>query len=129
MGEVRGREEIAPAAPTPPVDGERSLAAVERAMPTITPFLWLDAQAEEAMNFHASVFRRSKVISVNRTQGKVFVVGCETQQEIDDLWTKFTADGGTMAPATSSSRPSSCFPSSCRQHSSSFPDHSLSASS
>ena len=29
-------------------------------MPTITPFLWFDTQAEEAMNFYASVFERSR---------------------------------------------------------------------
>jgi predicted 3-demethylubiquinone-9 3-methyltransferase (glyoxalase superfamily) len=91
-------------------------------MPTITPFLWFDTQAEEAMAFYASIFRRSKVISVNRAQGKVmsvqfelegqafmalnagphfkfneaisFFVGCETQQEIDELWARLTADGG-----------------------------------
>jgi len=91
-------------------------------MPTITPFLWFDTQAEEAMNFYASVFERSRVLSVNRAGGKVmtvefelegqkfmalnagpaftfnesisFFVGCETQQEIDDYWDKLTADGG-----------------------------------
>lgn len=91
-------------------------------MPTITPFLWFDTQAEEAMNFYTSIFKRSKVVSVNRTQEKVmsvqfelegqkfmalnagphfkfseaisFFVGCETQQEIDELWEKLTADGG-----------------------------------
>jgi predicted 3-demethylubiquinone-9 3-methyltransferase (glyoxalase superfamily) len=91
-------------------------------MPTITPFLWFDTQAEEAMNFYASIFKRSKVLSVNRAQGKVmsvqfelegqpfmalnagplytfneavsFFVGCETQQEIDELWTKLLAGGG-----------------------------------
>ena len=91
-------------------------------MPTITPFLWFDSQAEEAMNLYASIFKRSKVLSVNRAQGKVmsvkfelegqefmalnagpvfkfseavsFFVGCETQAEIDDLWAKLTADGG-----------------------------------
>jgi predicted 3-demethylubiquinone-9 3-methyltransferase (glyoxalase superfamily) len=91
-------------------------------MPTITPFLWFDTQAEEAMNYYASIFKHSKVISVNRAQGKVmsvqfelegqkfmalnagpqftfteaisFFVGCETQQEIDELWAKLTADGG-----------------------------------
>ncbi len=90
-------------------------------MPTITPFLWFDTQAEEAMNFYASVFERSRVVSVNRAGGKVmtvefelegqkfmalnagpaftfnesisFFVGCETQQEIDDYWDKLTADG------------------------------------
>jgi predicted 3-demethylubiquinone-9 3-methyltransferase (glyoxalase superfamily) len=91
-------------------------------MPTITPFLWFDTQAEEAMNFYASIFKRSKVISVNQAQGKVmsvqfelegqpfmalnagphfkfneavsFFVGCETQEEIDELWAKLIADGG-----------------------------------
>jgi len=91
-------------------------------MPTITPFLWFDTQAEEAMNFYASVFERSRVVSVNRAGGKVmtvefelegqkfmalnagpaftfnesisFFVGCETQQELDDYWGKLTADGG-----------------------------------
>ena len=27
-------------------------------MPTITPFLWFDTQAEEAMNFYVSIFPR-----------------------------------------------------------------------
>ncbi len=30
-------------------------------MPTITPFLWFDTQAEEAMNLYTSIFKRSKV--------------------------------------------------------------------
>jgi predicted 3-demethylubiquinone-9 3-methyltransferase (glyoxalase superfamily) len=91
-------------------------------MPTITPFLWFDSQAEEAMNLYVSIFKRSKVLSVNRVQGKVlsvefelegqkfmalnagpqykfteaisFFVGCETQQEIDELWAKLIAGGG-----------------------------------
>ena len=91
-------------------------------MPSITPFLWFDTQAEEAMNFYASIFKRSKVISVSGAQGKVmsvqfelegqrfmalnagplykfteaisFFVGCDTQQEIDELWGKLVADGG-----------------------------------
>jgi len=91
-------------------------------MPTITPFLWFDTQAEEAMNFYVSVFPRSKAISVNRVQGRVLsvqfevagqklmalnggpqfkfteaislYVGVETQQEIDELWTKLTAGAG-----------------------------------
>ena len=91
-------------------------------MPTITPFLWFDTQAEEAMNFYASIFKRSKITTVHRAQGKVmsvqfelegqkfmalnagpmftfneaisFFVACETQPEIDELWGKLTADGG-----------------------------------
>ena len=92
-------------------------------MLTITPFLWFDTQAEEAMNFYASIFPDAKVIDINRAEGRVFsvtyelqgqrfiglnagphfkfneavsfFVGCETQQEIDELWTKLLADGGS----------------------------------
>lgn len=35
-------------------------------MQKITPFLWFDNQAEEAMNFYTSVFKNSKVNSVAR---------------------------------------------------------------
>ncbi len=91
-------------------------------MPSITPFLWFDTQAEDAMNLYTSTFKRSKVIAVNRAQGKVmsvqfelegqpfiglnagpqhsfneaisFFVGCDTQQEIDELWVRLIADGG-----------------------------------
>ena len=91
-------------------------------MPTITPFLWFDTQAEDAMNFYASIFKRSKVNAVNHAQGKVisvqfelegqqftalnggpmfkfnesvsFFVACDSQQEIDEFWGKLTADGG-----------------------------------
>ena len=35
-------------------------------MQKITPFLWFDHQAEEAMNFYVSIFKNSKVLTVNR---------------------------------------------------------------
>ena len=35
-------------------------------MPKITPFLWFNDNAEEAMNFYVSVFRNSKVRGVTR---------------------------------------------------------------
>ena len=35
-------------------------------MPTITPFLWFDDRAEEAMNFYTSIFKDSKVGSITR---------------------------------------------------------------
>ena len=91
-------------------------------MPTITPFLWYDTQAEDAMNLYASIFTNSKVISVNRARGRVmsvefelegqrftalnggplfkfnestsFFVGCDTQAEVDGFWDKLIADGG-----------------------------------
>ena len=95
----------------------------------ITPFLWFNDNAEEAMNFYVSIFRNSKVISVSRwadggagpkgsvmtttfeLEGQPFIalnggphfkfteaislfVSCETQEEVDDLWSKITAGGG-----------------------------------
>ena len=35
-------------------------------MQKITPFLWYDSKAEEAMNFYVSVFKNSRVVSVSR---------------------------------------------------------------
>lgn len=86
-------------------------------MQKITPFLWFDHQAIEAMNFYVSVFKNSRVVSSNPmtctfilegTQfhalngGPVFqfnpaislFVDCADQAEVDDLWAKLVADGG-----------------------------------
>ncbi len=35
-------------------------------MQKITPFLWFDNNAEEAINFYTSIFKNSKVISISR---------------------------------------------------------------
>ena len=35
-------------------------------MQKITPFLWFDGKAEEAMNFYISIFKNSKIVSVSR---------------------------------------------------------------
>ena len=35
-------------------------------MQKITPFLWFDNNAEDAMNFYTSIFRNSKVLTVSR---------------------------------------------------------------
>jgi predicted 3-demethylubiquinone-9 3-methyltransferase (glyoxalase superfamily) len=35
-------------------------------MQKITPFLWFDGNAEEAMNFYVSVFKNAKIVSVRR---------------------------------------------------------------
>jgi predicted 3-demethylubiquinone-9 3-methyltransferase (glyoxalase superfamily) len=50
-------------------------------MPTITPFLWFNDQAEQAMKFYCSIFKNSKIGSVTRygeagpgQQGKVMSV-------------------------------------------------------
>lgn len=38
-------------------------------MKRITPFLWFDTQAEEAMNFYTSIFANSKITSAQRSPG------------------------------------------------------------
>lgn len=38
-------------------------------MKKLTPFLWFDNQAEEAINFYTSVFKDSEIISVARYPG------------------------------------------------------------
>ncbi len=35
-------------------------------MQKITPFLWFDTQAEEAMNFYTSIFEDGKILSIKR---------------------------------------------------------------
>ncbi|HZD30227.1 MAG TPA: VOC family protein, partial [Candidatus Angelobacter sp.] len=35
-------------------------------MQKITPFLWFDTQAEEAMNFYTSIFKNSEIGQVSR---------------------------------------------------------------
>ncbi|MGH7454118.1 MAG: VOC family protein [bacterium] len=91
-------------------------------MSKITPFLWFDDQAEEAMNFYRSIFPNSEVLGVTPgpngkamsvtfrledqefmalnagpqfkfTEAISFFVNCETQEEVDGLWEKLT-DGG-----------------------------------
>jgi len=90
-------------------------------MPKITPFLWFDGNAEEAMNYYLSIFKNGKVLSVNRMNGKVFTVSfelegqqftglnggpmfkfteaislfvnCETREEVDELWERLSAGG------------------------------------
>ena len=101
-------------------------------MQKITPFLWFDDKAEEAVNFYVSMFKNSRIGGVarygeagakvsGRPQGSVmtvafqldgqefvalnggphfkfteavsFVVNCETQAEVDELWEKLSAGG------------------------------------
>jgi predicted 3-demethylubiquinone-9 3-methyltransferase (glyoxalase superfamily) len=97
-------------------------------MQKITPYLWYDNQAEEAVNFYLSLFKNSRILSVSRyedagpgpagtvrtiafqldglefvainggpyfkfTEAVSLFVNCETQEEVDWLWAKFTESG------------------------------------
>lgn len=91
-------------------------------MQKITTFLWFDSQAEEAVNFYCSIFKNSKVTSTMKVNGQVMsvtfilegqefialnggphfkfteaislFVSCDTQEEIDEKWTKLISGGG-----------------------------------
>jgi predicted 3-demethylubiquinone-9 3-methyltransferase (glyoxalase superfamily) len=88
-------------------------------MQKITPFLWLDGRAEEAARFYTSIFKNSRIegqteMSVTfRLDGLTFIafnggpaftfspalslfVSCETQDEVDELWTKLSEGGETL---------------------------------
>jgi predicted 3-demethylubiquinone-9 3-methyltransferase (glyoxalase superfamily) len=122
---------------SPPTDFSKKVAGGKppnmsalESYPRITPFLWFDANAEEAVNFYISVFKNSRRLdTLNSTpanpnpaspiltiafelEGQKFtalnggpcfkfneaislVVRCDNQQEIDDYWSKLTADGGS----------------------------------
>jgi predicted 3-demethylubiquinone-9 3-methyltransferase (glyoxalase superfamily) len=90
-------------------------------MQKITPFLWFDGNAEEAMNDYVSIFKNARVLNVSRVNGKVMsvtfelegqrfmglnggpqfkfteaislFVNCETQAEVDELWEKLSQGG------------------------------------
>ena len=92
-------------------------------MKKITPFLWFDTQAEEAMNYYVSLFKHSKVNNVSRgPDGRAFTVSfeldgqefiglnagpqfkftesismfvnCEDQIEVEYFWNNLISDGG-----------------------------------
>jgi predicted 3-demethylubiquinone-9 3-methyltransferase (glyoxalase superfamily) len=93
-------------------------------MQKITPFLWFDGKAEEAMHFYASVFKNSKPGKVMRAGETVtsvtfelegqefmalnggphfkfspavsFFVSCKTQQEVDYFWDRLSQGGETQ---------------------------------
>lgn len=96
--------------------------------PRITPFLWFDSNAEEAVDFYLTVFKNSRRLDELRsdvdtsvpkgqiltiafeldgqrftalnggpafkfTEAVSFVVRCDSQQEVDDYWSKLSAGG------------------------------------
>jgi predicted 3-demethylubiquinone-9 3-methyltransferase (glyoxalase superfamily) len=86
--------------------------------PRITPFLWFDSNAEEAVGFYITVFKNSRRLDDVRnpmtisfeldgqtftalnggpyfkfTEAVSFVVRCDTQREVDEYWSKLSAGG------------------------------------
>ncbi|MEO7363097.1 MAG: VOC family protein [Gemmatimonadaceae bacterium] len=101
-------------------------------MQKITPFLWFDGNAEDAINLYVSVFKNSKIGNMSRyaegglgpagtvmtasftLEGQDFMalnggpmfkftpaislfVSCETQAEVDELYSRLAADGSEEA--------------------------------
>ncbi|HWE86802.1 MAG TPA: VOC family protein [Terracidiphilus sp.] len=100
--------------------------------PRITPFLWFDSNAEEAVDFYLSVFKNSRRLDILRrsadnpsgpkgavltiafeldgqhftalnggpgfpfTQAISLLVRCNSQQEVDDYWSKLSAGGSEI---------------------------------
>ncbi|SRR6266568_1413880 len=97
----------------------------------ITPFLWFNSNAEEAVAFYLSVFKNSRRLDVVRnleesgvtqnsiltiafeldgqqftainggpmfkfTEAVSFVVRCDSQDEVDEYWSKLSAGGSEI---------------------------------
>ena len=58
-------------------------------MQKITPFLWFDGKAEEAMNFYISIFKNSKIVSVYAIwRSRARTEGDGNDCEIRAQWTR-----------------------------------------
>jgi len=83
----------------------------------ITPFLWFNKDAQKAVKFYTSIFKKSKILSLmplvstfelegqrfmainggptyKFTEAVSFMVSCKTQKEVDYFWKALTAKGG-----------------------------------
>lgn len=92
------------------------------AMQKITPFLWIDANVEEAASFYTSVFKNVKLLDKMNGPGGMFMsvtveiegqriilfnggprfklneatslfINCETQEEVDHYWERLSEGG------------------------------------
>ena len=99
--------------------------------PRISPFLWFDSNAEEAVEFYLTVFKNSRRLDGLRTtndsrspkggiltiafeldgqkftainggpmfkftEAVSFMVRCDSQQEVDEYWSKLSAGGSEV---------------------------------
>ena len=85
-------------------------------MATVTPFLWFESNMQQAVNFYLSVFKESRLISMNpmsatfEVQGQQLMalnagphhkfneaislfVACDDQAEVDYYWNKLSVGG------------------------------------
>lgn len=96
-------------------------------MQKISPFLWFDGKAEEAATFYTAIFKNSRITNVipgpggtvmgvsfelegqefmglnggpmfQFTPAVSFFIKCETQEEIDNYWTRLIEGGGEPQP-------------------------------
>ncbi|NLI39909.1 MAG: VOC family protein [Caldisericales bacterium] len=75
-------------------------------MPKITPYLWFENKAEEAVNFYVSIFRNSKILDITKFNGNDVgqdgaIVSITFQLEGQQF---YALDGGpqfTFSPAVS----------------------------
>src|SRR5208283_2575136 len=89
--------------------------------PRITPFLWFDSNAEEAVEFYLSIFKNSRRLQEVRRDGKILTIAfeldgqkltalnggpmfkfteaislmvrCDSQEEVDHYYSKLLAGG------------------------------------
>ncbi len=95
-------------------------------MPTITPFIWFDAELQEAIDFYAGIFPDAKILDLQHAaNGELFsatfslagqtlygmnggpghphtdafslFVMCDDQAEVDRYWDPLAADGTPVA--------------------------------
>jgi predicted 3-demethylubiquinone-9 3-methyltransferase (glyoxalase superfamily) len=90
---------------------------IEVSTPKITPFLWFNNNAEDAIKFYIAIFMNSKIIHLHpmvstfELEGQRFMalnggpqykftdaislyVNCDTQEEIDYYWERLLSGGG-----------------------------------